>query len=234
MANILVRMINRSIWFLNAVKHRLTRQRKDSPDYIQSERAKKWFADDGDNTLRLNYDLDENSIVFDIGGYKGDFASSMTNKYACTVYIFEPIPEFYSIIENRFLKNKKIKPYRFGLSGTNSFEKISMSDNGSSVYIDDANGVTIELKDAVDFILENNIANIDLVKINIEGSEYELLEKLIEKNMINRFKNIQVQFHDFIIENARERMENIQKSLAQTHELTYQYDFIWENWKLKE
>lgn len=33
----------------------------------------RWFQDQGDKTLRLNYsDLNENSIVFDIGGYLGD------------------------------------------------------------------------------------------------------------------------------------------------------------------
>jgi hypothetical protein len=51
--------------------------------------------------------------------------------------------------------------------------------------------------------------------------------------MITRFKNIQVQFHDFIIENATERMENIQKQLAKTHKITYQFNFVWENWQLK-
>ena len=51
--------------------------------------------------------------------------------------------------------------------------------------------------------------------------------------MISIFKNIQVQFHDFIIQNAEERMINIQRKLELTHELTYQYVFVWENWKLK-
>ena len=37
-----------------------------------------------------------------------------------------------------------------------------------------------------------------------------------------------------MIENPRERMEKIQKELAKTHQLTYQYDFVWENWKLND
>ena len=35
-----------------------------------SEQEKKvlpWFRDQGDKNLRLNYDLDENSMVFDLG-----------------------------------------------------------------------------------------------------------------------------------------------------------------------
>ena len=45
--------------------------------------------------------------------------------------------------------------------------------------------------------------------------------------------NIQVQFHDFVLD-AESRMKSIQADLRKTHELTYQYDFVWENWKLKK
>ena len=39
--------------------------------FDNSKQVERWFADDGDNTLRLNYPLDENSVVFDVGAYKG-------------------------------------------------------------------------------------------------------------------------------------------------------------------
>ncbi|MEM7512644.1 MAG: FkbM family methyltransferase, partial [Bacteroidota bacterium] len=72
--------------------------------------------------------------------------------------------------------------------------------------------------------------HIDLIKINIEGGEFELLEAIIDAGWVDKIDNIQVQFHDFV-PNARERMMEIQKKLSFTHELTYQYDFVWENWK---
>lgn len=81
---------------------------------------------------------------------------------------------------------------------------------------------------------KHNIEVVDLIKINIEGGEYDLLDEIIANNWLSKFKNIQVQFHDFVIENPRERMEKIQKELAKTHQLTYQYDFVWENWKLND
>lgn len=233
MKRFLIRLLNWGIRILTAVRARLSVPAKNSREYIMSRRVEKWFKDDGDNTLRLNYDLDKSSTVFDVGGYKGEFAASMINKYDCTVFVFEPIPQFYNIIVNKFSGNRNVRPYCFGLSDTTSVEKISMTDNTSSLFIKDNNAVTINLKSATEFIRENDINRIDLIKINIEGSEYALLESLIQNNLITRFKNIQVQFHDFIIENARARMENIQQQLSKTHDLTYQYDFIWENWKLK-
>jgi FkbM family methyltransferase len=225
-----------AIAFREIVKHEKQRagKRLRSNDYIQSVRVQSWFKDKGDETLRLNYDLTENSVVFDLGGYKGEFASAIMNKYNCTVFIFEPIPFLYDIIVNKFSNNSKLHPYCFGLYDKTIRQQISLSDNASSIFISKTNTHEIQLKDIAEFLHENNVGIIDLIKINIEGAEYDLLESLINQDLISGFKNIQVQFHDFILPNAELRMRNIQQQLSKTHQLTYQYEFVWENWKIKE
>jgi FkbM family methyltransferase len=202
-------------------------------DAIQYSRVKPWIKADGDKTLRLNYSLNEHSIVFDLGGYKGEFAEEIYNKYQSKIYVFEPILEFYTIIKNKFTNNSKIVPFQYGLAGKDGEMQISMSDNSSSVFLKTENSETIQLKSIVNFIKLNNITKIDLIKINIEGGEYEVLESLLENDLIGIFDNIQVQFHDFLFENAKERMNAIQEKLKLTHQITYQYEFVWENWKLK-
>jgi len=195
------------------------------------KRVEPWFANSGDKTLRLNYDLDQESVVFDLGGYEGQWASDIFAKYRCTIYCFEPVKPFAKNIEARFSKNDKIRVYQFGLSDTDKKVKISHSASASSIYR--GGGVEeIRLVRAIDFMARNNIGKIDLMKVNIEGAEYDLLEHLIEAGFVKSIFNIQIQFHDFVV-NAKERMRNIQKSLEKTHELTYQYEFVWENWKLK-
>ena len=48
--------------------------------------VKKWFADHGDQTLRLEYpELNSDSIVFDVGGYSGDFSEAIIERYNCNV-----------------------------------------------------------------------------------------------------------------------------------------------------
>lgn len=202
-------------------------------DLIQRERVLPWFAVKGDETLRLDYDLNEKSVVFDVGGYKGEFASDIFCKYNAVIYVFEPIKSFFQIIQNKFVKNSKVKIYNFGLAAKDEQMQISMSDNASSVFLKTKDSETIQLKSVVNFIQENNIQSVDLIKINIEGGEYELLESLIENNLINVFKNIQVQFHDFLLDDGKERMNKIQENLSKTHQITYQYGFVWENWQLK-
>ena len=93
--------------------------------------------------------------------------------------------------------------------------------------------ITIRLADASRWF-EKELAGrtVDLMKVNIEGGEYELLEHLIAKGLVPRIRNIQVQFHEDVIPRAARRMERIQSSLAKTHHLTWQERFIWENWEL--
>ena len=202
-------------------------------DLIQRERVLPWFAVKGDETLRLDYDLNEKSVVFDVGGYKGEFAGDIFCKYNATIYVFEPIQSFFQIIKNKFVNNQKVKIYNFGLAGKDEEMQISMSDNSSSVFLKTEASETIQLKSIVNFIQENNIQAVDLIKLNIEGGEYELLEALIDNNLIGIFKNIQVQFHDFLLEDGKERMHKIQENLSKKHQITYQYEFVWENWQLK-
>lgn len=71
------------------------------------------------------------------------------------------------------------------------------------------------------------------MKINIEGGEYELIEHFIESEFVKEIRDIQVQFHDFIPD-AGVRMKKIQEELKNTHFLTYQYEFVWENWRRKD
>lgn len=47
----------------------------------------KWFKDKGDSTLRVNYNLSEDSIVVDVGGYIGEWTLEIFQRYNCNIYI---------------------------------------------------------------------------------------------------------------------------------------------------
>jgi len=201
--------------------------------YPEEKRIIKWRLDNGDRTLRLDYDLNEKSVVFDIGGYNGQWTSEIFSKYCCFVYIFEPVEEFALNIKERFFKNKKIFVYDFGLANETKIVNISVDHDSSSTFKDGKKTTEIRLVNIMDFIPENGIEKIDLMKINIEGGEYDLVDSLLKSGFIMKISDLQIQFHDFV-ENAEERMTKIQAELKKTHELTYQYPFIWENWRIKK
>lgn len=188
-----------------------------------------WFEDDGDNTLRINYNLDETSLVVDLGGYHGKFTQQIYDRYNCNIICVEPCTLFFEKIRNRFDKIDKIKIYNFGIGNKTEAKILYHNEDATSVYLKSNNNM--ELIKMVSFeSFVSDIHYIDLLKINIEGSEYELLEHIIEKNLQNKIRNIQVQFHTWI-ENYESRRKNIQDILRKTHKLTYNYDFIWENWE---
>jgi FkbM family methyltransferase len=189
----------------------------------------RWINDNGDNTLRLNYSLNSNSIVFDLGGYHGDFAEAIYSKYNSEIYIFEPVKEYYELIRKRFENNDKIHVYHFGLSDSDSSMEISVSESASSIYNDSEQKEKIYLKSVMNFITENKIEKINLFKINIEGGEFDVLPSILDANYMSNITDLQIQFHTFV-DNAVEKRSKIRDSLSKTHTLTYNYWFIWENW----
>lgn len=195
----------------------------------QSRRVAPWHLINGDKTLRLNYDLSADSIVFDIGAFEGSWSSDIFSMYTCQIYAFEPVKQFYEALIKKFAKNSKIKIYPFGLSGKSYQAEISVAAESSSVFKAGFVKESIRLVDIAQFINDQGISHIDLMKINIEGAEYDLLDRLIDANLISSIDNLQIQFHDFVPD-AELKVKKLREQLAKTHQLTYQYDFVWENW----
>lgn len=192
-----------------------------------------WRKDNGDKTHRLNYDLNQNSIVFDIGAYYGDFSDQIFAKYNCYIHAFEPIPEFFTKCQNRFKDNKKIICHKFAVSDKTGECKIYMNDNSTSLHANSSDSKNIKTKNFNEILKDLDVSMIDLIKINIEGEEYNLLEFMIQNDLHQKCKNLQVQFHK-LVDNYQERYDDIALNLSKTHQLTYHYPFVWENWQIKK
>jgi FkbM family methyltransferase len=195
-----------------------------------------WNKDNGER-LRYDYDLNEDSIVIDLGAYIGDFSKRIYNKYKCNVYAFEPVDEFYYICNLRFDGIDKVKYFNYGLGPKNETIEILLIGDESSSHINDNINGEIEycnIRHFENFIENENIKSIDLMKINIEGDEFKLLHYLTNKGIISMIKNLQIQFHNFDhIYHAKQKRINIIKKLEKTHVSAYSYPCIWEGWKLK-
>lgn len=196
---------------------------------------KLWRKKNGDTTLRMDYPLNSGSVVFDLGGYQGDFSNSIYERYGCTVYLFEPVKIFYESCLERFKNNPKIHCYNFGLGAESGTFQISDDKDASSLYLnakDNRNLELIEIESFNNFVEDNSIQQIDLIKINIEGGEFDVLPKIIDSNYINNIKYLQIQFHQFIPDSTTKR-ENIRKKLRDTHDESWCFPFVWESWTRK-
>ena len=211
----------------------LSRRVDRSRDHVQAARVRPFFDVRGDKTLRLFYDLNADSVVLDLGGYEGQWASDIFAMYQCRIHVFEPVVEFANGIRRRFVRNPRIVVRDFGLAERTGTASISIQADGSSMFKKGTQTCELKLIRAADYFEQEGIDHVDLIKINIEGGEYDLLDHLIDSGWAGRIRNIQVQFHDFVPD-AERRMRSIQNKLATTHRTTYQYPFVWENWRLIE
>lgn len=208
---------------------------------VQGVTIDDWNSCKGDKTLRLDYPLNENSFVMDVGSFKGEWGAAIHQKYNCTVWAFEPVNKFFYITIEKFKSIKatkgKIKVFNFAMGRNDSKKFININGkagDGSSFFKSEEKEVEeVHIKSISCFIKENNIRSIDLMKLNVEGSEYDILKDIIENDIQVLIKNLQVQFHKGVDEYLK-RMEDIRSCLSKTHYLTYYFPMIWENWRINE
>ena len=183
---------------------------------------KEWFRIDGDNTLRVDYPLKETSMVWDVGGYKGEWSQKIYDRYKCKIWCFEPVFNLES-------KSYQVKPMALG--GWSRTEIIHINKDRTGLICTTGKEVVINVVDVMYVVDMLDTPHIDLMKINIEGMEYELLERLLDADWVKNITDIQVQFHR--TDDSDVRMKSIQDRLSETHYITYQYPYVWENWRLK-
>jgi len=188
---------------------------------------------------RFNYNLNENSIVFDLGGFKGEWSNKIYTLYKPNIHLFEICKDYFIDLVSFFMYNEKIKLNNFGLSDCNKELELFQNGDKTTVFfnkelIEDNN--TIKKSKFVDFFnyIENNdINHIDLMKINIEGGEYDLMDYILKTDFITKITDIQIQFHN-TVKNHLKRMIDIQTKLRNTHYQSYCFPTIWENWRIKD
>ena len=197
--------------------------------------VKRWERDRGDATLRMDYPLSPESVVVDLGGYMGDFAQAMWSRFACKVLVYEPVPAFHAQCCRRFEGNPAIRVFMYGLGAQDGEFDISDAADASSFVRSSpaaAGVIKAHIRPVVEAWREAGVESVDLLKINIEGGEYDVLPAVLNSEFAARVKNIQVQFHDFV-EGAHEKREAIRQLLTKTHEEQWCYEFVWESWTLK-
>jgi FkbM family methyltransferase len=198
-------------------------------DGPQERTQREWVMKNGDLTLRITYDfLTGESIVFDLGGYRGQWASDIYSKYGSNIYVFEPVPQYAEFIRERFRYNQKIRCFEFGLGSRSEDKLIKVSEDSSSTYAKGAN-TCIRMQDFAAFVNHAGVTKIDLMKVNIEGGEYDILPYLIRTRCVEQIRALQIQFHAFAKDHMQ-RANEIRLELERTHVCDFCSEFVWEGW----
>jgi len=192
---------------------------------INAEALKNWYRDQGDATHNVDYPLDGNSLIIEVGCYEGLWSSRMAEKYNPYILNFEPVTSFFNKASLRFQNNPKVTMFHFGLSDKNEEVSFALDDDKSRPGSSN-NTEHVVLRDVAEIIK----FPVDLININIEGGEYILLPRMLETEAAKLCQNIQVQFHDDY-PNCVELRDAIRKKPSETHVERYCYPFVWESWE---
>ena len=142
--------------------------------------------------------LSSSSIVYSGGvGRDISFEHALVEKFGCAVYLFDPSP---TGAETMALRQNTIPQFRFlqvGLAGKCTSLRLAPplnSQEGSWFASTDKSGaIEVPCLDLATLMRQNNHDHIDLLKIDIEGAEYEVLDDLLRRRLPVR--QIAVEFH---------------------------------------
>ncbi len=171
--------------------------------------------------FRLEHNLNTESIVFEIGGFTGDFSDRIINQFDCNVFIFEPIKEYYEYLTTKHAPNPKVKVFNYGLESFNGDKLITLSSDGSSIYATGGLTEMVSFRNVNDVLTELHLEKIDLVELNCEGSEYNILSELCFGPHIKSINIIQIQFHKIDSISHEEEKVKCREYLAATHTLMW-------------
>jgi FkbM family methyltransferase len=178
--------------------------------YVDTELDIKWFGNHYGGFYLFPDVVKDNPVILSFGiGEDISFDRAVSERFGCMVMCFDPTPNSINWFSNQsadLVNNLKL--YEYGLSDKTHNAKFFLPKNkehvsGSFILQDavDLNDyVNVELKSIGDICSELNIRHIDVLKMDIEGAEYNVLKDLMINDIF--VGQILVEFHDRLFNNA--------------------------------
>lgn len=177
------------------------------------------------------FPIEDGSNYVEVGshnGLLGFYAASLFPK--ANIHLFECNPLMIKAIQYGIIANElhNVTVYPFGLSSKNTVANFLINPKntgGSSLLAYDDN--MLEIKATLyDFeTILSVFKSIDYLKIDIEGSEFEIFSKLIksESDFLERVKTLNLELHDNIFPNLNLDRKGIKEFISQFKNLNVIY-----------
>lgn len=189
--------------------------------------SERFFRDGHNALITKRLGLGQQSIVLDFGGYLGDWAAEIVERYGCTVHVFEPVPDFAAALRRRFDSDNRVVVHPVAVGEAPGSRSINLAGDASGAGVV-GEPVAIEVVGA-QYLVDHGIAHPDLVAMNIEGGEYELLLALAHQGILADCERVFIQFH-VVDASSPARREACHAVLVASHRCDWDYPFVWESW----
>ena len=140
------------------------------------------------NILPLAYPTKSEITMFDVGAAKGAMSLSMMSTYPnCRLHAFEPNPEQFTVLQQRLSSYKNVSLVKSAVGSISGEATLHIADysDASSLLghaklltlnkINTLSSIQVPLTSLDDYISSKAIANIDFLKIDVEGFEKDVL-----------------------------------------------------------
>ena len=168
------------------------------------------FFDEG---IYDDMDVHNRDVVFDIGANIGLWTAYILERGAKKVYSFEPNKLAISQLENNFKDNEKVVIVPKGIyhehtkipfyvdEGNSLISSVVNGDNKVLAYEIDT--LTIE-----DVLEQYNIDKIDLLKMDIEGAEFDIFDNVTVETM-DKIDSLLIEYHDFYFPDGTHKVDHL-------------------------
>lgn len=162
--------------------------------------------------------LDNHSVVYSVGiGEDVSFDIELIEHFGMRVFAFDPTPQSIDWIEEQTLP-KRFRMHPFGVASFDGNAWFHPPDNPAHVshtmlrrMTTDRPAVEVPVKRLVTIMQELGHQKIDLLKMDIEGAEYDVLRDMIRSEI--RPHQILVEFHhrfpDVCVKWSRDAIRNL-------------------------
>jgi FkbM family methyltransferase len=147
--------------------------------------------------------ISETPVLLDLGSCLGDFSKHFLGRYDnARILLIEPSRNNFSRISNDpILDHVNIEKKFLALDSTSGkkltfYEDPSSTQNGSLIF-NYFNGTAYEIETVSLDDLVAKFDTVDLVKMDVEGAEWECLMNMSETTA-KKIQQITVEFHDFL------------------------------------
>lgn len=188
---------------------------------IENKRDKQWYGN-GYGGFYLDPTLiSENAIVYSFGiGEDISFDLDLIGKHQCQIFGFDPTPKSISWITQNPPPNR-FYFYPFGIGERTEKVLFHLPKNkdhvSGSIYehslVDEKNLVEVTLKEFKEITTELGHQQIDVLKMDIEGSEYAVMQGILESGI--PIKQILVETHERFFANGKQKGDDFFKLLKE-------------------
>lgn len=150
-----------------------------------------------------DFEIGKDDIVVDIGAHIGVFSVfAATSSTAGKVFALEPFPPNYELLQKNISLNclRNVVSIRKAIAGEPGKRRLFVSPVNTGAHslqpgylgLESIEVEAISLRDLID---EHRIDKIDYLKIDCEGSEYEILLNCPE-DLLKKCRRISLEYHD--------------------------------------